>query len=108
MAADPNSTDAIIIVFVGKGGRKSCTQQLIWLTATVEYDKWAAEIGVILDYSEHTTMHSTDKTAEPWLSMRNARILSAGDPSMGWSAGNMSLNFLARFTAWNCVMAKNG
>ena len=84
VAVDPSSTDTINIAFVGKGGRRSINVQLAWLTETVEYDKWADEIGYILDYSEHTTMTTTEERAAPWLSMRNARILSTGDPSMGW------------------------
>jgi hypothetical protein len=96
MAVDSNCTDTIAIETVGKNGTAIHHQYLAWTRQTVEYDKWAAEVGAILDYSEHTTYMSTDHTAEPWLSMRNARMLSAGGPSMGWSAGNMSLNFLAR------------
>ena len=93
---NPNCKDTILVCTLSDSGKKKTKAQYKWLHETLEYDKWAAEIGAIQDYSEHTTIHTTDRSAEPWLSMRNARILAAGDASMGWSAGNMALNFLAR------------
>ena len=90
---DVNCTEKIYVVSLRTG---KSDKKLKWLHETVEYDKWAAEIGTIYDYSEHTTITSTDRAAEPWLSMRNARILAEGDDSTGWSAGNMALNLLTR------------
>ena len=81
------------------------SSSLVWYGTTTEYDKWIDEITELHDYSSYTTLKNTERAAEPWLSMRNARIITQSTDtdkcSMGWSAGNMSLNLLTRLSTRN-------